>query len=112
VQAVGIAETNDNELESALDTALAGRPQALISAVASGSIIPATNTSAVTNMMSFALEHALPTASSRVVITALDGLLFYGPDLAALYRRAGSCHVDRILRGAKAEDLSLLIAGD
>ena len=33
------------------------------------------------------------------------GLLYYGPDIPALYRRAGSYHVDRILRGAKPADV-------
>ena len=48
--------------------------------------------------MGFALQHALPTAASRVDIAVVGGLLFYGAELAALYRRAGSHHVDRILR--------------
>ena len=32
-------------------------------------------------------------------------LLTYQPDLRALWRRAGSYHVDRILRGANPADL-------
>jgi ABC transporter substrate binding protein len=60
VQAVGIAEAND--LERALETALAGTPQALITAVAGGTIVPATNQPAVTTITGFALQHALPTA--------------------------------------------------
>jgi putative tryptophan/tyrosine transport system substrate-binding protein len=50
--------------------------------------------------MSFALRHALPTASDRVGSTAV-GCCTTGP----LYRRAASYHVDRILRGAKPGDI-------
>src|SRR5262249_24463565 len=37
--------------------------------------------------------------------SALGALVSYGPQLAPLYRRAASYHVDRILRGAKPADL-------
>ena len=55
--------------------------------------------------MSFALQHALPTAASSIDITTVGGLLHYGAELVPLYRRAASYHVDRILRGAKPADL-------
>jgi putative ABC transport system substrate-binding protein len=104
MQAVGIGTTND-DLERALESALAARPQAVITAVAGGTIISATNQPAIITVVDFALQHGLPPAASRVDITALGGLLFYGPDLVALYRRATSYHADCILRGAKPADL-------
>jgi putative ABC transport system substrate-binding protein len=102
-QAVAIASPDD--VEGTLDACLAGQPQALISSVNSGLIISATNQPATTVIMDFALQHALPTASDRVGTPSVGCLLYYGPDLVALFRRAGSFHADRILRGTRPADL-------
>jgi putative tryptophan/tyrosine transport system substrate-binding protein len=59
-QAVAIASADD--LERALETALAGHPQALVTTVDTGRIIPATNQPAITAITDFALQHGLPSA--------------------------------------------------
>jgi putative ABC transport system substrate-binding protein len=51
----------------------------------------------------FAARHGLLSASTNSATAGY--LLYYGPDLAALLRRAGNYYVDRILRGAKPADL-------
>jgi putative ABC transport system substrate-binding protein len=102
-QAVAIASPND--VERALEACLAADPQALISTLSTGLIIPATNQPAPPVTMGFALQHGLPTASNRPGSTTSGALLYYGPDILPLFRRAGSFHVDRILRGAKPADL-------
>jgi putative ABC transport system substrate-binding protein len=45
-----------------------------------------------------------PTLATFRELTEVGGLLSYGPNLQALYRRAAA-YVDRILKGAKAADL-------
>jgi putative ABC transport system substrate-binding protein len=97
VQAIGI--TSPEDLEPALNACLAGQPQALIS---NGGVIVTPHFSAIAG---FALQHRLPTTSYSIGSLAAGGLLFYGPQLVPLFRRAGSYHVDRILRGAKPADL-------
>jgi putative ABC transport system substrate-binding protein len=101
-QAVGIDSPDD--VDRALEAAMATHPQALISRVSGGLINVRTNRSALASIMSFALQHAVPTASA-INRPPVGGLLGYGPDLLALYRRAASYHVDRILRGARPADL-------
>jgi putative ABC transport system substrate-binding protein len=55
-------------------------------------------------LLHMAMEHRLPSICEPEV-WAQDGcLLSYGPDLAALWRRAAT-YVDKILRGAKPADL-------
>jgi putative ABC transport system substrate-binding protein len=97
VQAVGIASLEN--LQAALDAALAGRPQALIST--DGVIIP-TNYAVIAG---FAVANRILTASDRRDSLDAGGLLYYGPQQAPLFRRAGSYYVDRILRGAKPADM-------
>jgi putative ABC transport system substrate-binding protein len=106
VEALGVALdiASAEDLEDTLEAGLSSRPQALIVSVNSGTIIPGTNQPALPAVTSFAMQQGLPTAS-RVVPKPIGGLLYYGPDVPALYRRAGSFHVDRVLRGAKPADL-------
>jgi putative ABC transport system substrate-binding protein len=105
IEAEALAIASADDLEHALEAALGGRPQALIFQVAPGTVVPATNESALTAVPRFAIKHGLPTASRDTTTRPVGGLLFYGPLVAPLYRRAGSHHVDRILRGAKPADL-------
>jgi putative tryptophan/tyrosine transport system substrate-binding protein len=51
-----------------------------------------------------AARHGLPSAYGHRYFTASGGLMSYGVDNSAVYRRAAS-YVDRILRGEKAADL-------
>jgi ABC-type uncharacterized transport system substrate-binding protein len=51
-----------------------------------------------------ALQTRRPTLATFRELTEVGGLLSYGPNLQALYRRAAG-YVDRILKGAKATDL-------
>jgi putative ABC transport system substrate-binding protein len=91
-QPVPIAATAD--VEDALTAALAGRPQALVNA----SVIPDHQPL----VFAFATRHGLPSAGGD---PAAGCLLNYAADLPAMWYRAGSYHVDRILRGAKPADL-------
>jgi putative ABC transport system substrate-binding protein len=102
-QRVDIASAGD--LAGALEAALASHPQALIVDVGGGTIIPATNQPALSAVHGFALQHGLPTASRDTTVKSVGGLLYYAPNLASLFRRAASHHVDSVLRGAKPADL-------
>ena len=51
-----------------------------------------------------AIQHRLPTISAN---TSEGSLVAYGPDVVDLYRRASS-YVDRILRGAKVNELPVM----
>ena len=53
-----------------------------------------------------AVRNQLPTVATIKAFTAAGGLLSYGPDLPAIYRRAAS-YVDRILKGASPGDLPI-----
>jgi len=53
-----------------------------------------------------AIRNQLPTVATIKAFTAAGGLLSYGPDLPAIYRRAAS-YVDRILNGASPSDLPI-----
>lgn len=53
-----------------------------------------------------ALKNHLPTISSNREITEAGGLMSYGQDLSEHYRRAAT-YVDRILKGAKPDDLPI-----
>lgn len=60
--------------------------------------------SAVTRIAALALKHRLPVSSGVVEVAEAGGLIAYGPDRVDLYRRAAG-FVDRILKGARPEDL-------
>lgn len=51
-----------------------------------------------------ALKHKLPTSMPLEPYVASGGLMSYGPNVKAIFRRAAA-YVDRILRGAKPADL-------
>jgi putative ABC transport system substrate-binding protein len=53
-----------------------------------------------------ALRHRLPTVAAFKSFTESGGLLSYGPDFPAIYRRAAS-YVDRILKGTPPGDLPI-----
>ena len=55
-------------------------------------------------IISAAARNNVPAVYYRSEFARDGGLLSYGPDLVDLYRRAAT-YVDRILRGAKPEDL-------
>jgi putative ABC transport system substrate-binding protein len=96
-QAVGIASPDD--VEPALVAALAGHPQALLES--GGVIIPLKQPA----IIGFAIQHGLPSSAELIGALGAGVLMYYGPDISALYRRAGNYYVDRILRGAKPADL-------
>jgi putative ABC transport system substrate-binding protein len=100
-QPVPLASTED--LERALETVAADRPQALLVYIGGGVLIPATGQLALSTVADFALQHGLPSITTNQ--PARSALLFYGAQLAPLFRRAGNYHVDRILRGARPADL-------
>jgi putative ABC transport system substrate-binding protein len=93
--------TSPEDLEPALEAALVGHAQALLTN--SGVIL----TPHFSTIARFAIEHGLPTTSYSIGDVFLGGLLYYGPQLVPLFRRAGNYHADRIPRGAKPADLPL-----
>ncbi len=52
-----------------------------------------------------ALRHRLPTIYNDRLLVADGGLMSYGADIADLFRRGAPDYVNRILRGAKPNDL-------
>jgi putative ABC transport system substrate-binding protein len=56
------------------------------------------------SIISAAARNNVPAVYALSFFARDGGLLSYGPDLVDLYRRAAT-YVDRILRGAKPEDL-------
>ena len=55
-------------------------------------------------IVALAAKHRLPAIYPYRVYAAAGGLISYGPDLAAQFRRAAA-YVDRILKGDKPADL-------
>jgi putative ABC transport system substrate-binding protein len=102
---VEIAPAPDlNDLERTLDAALAAHPEAIISTVGGALVTrepqPKPANAVITG---FATQHRLPTATSDSGVAG--NLLYYGPNLVALYRHTSNYDVDRILRGANPVDL-------
>jgi putative ABC transport system substrate-binding protein len=54
----------------------------------------------------FASKSRLPSTYNRREDVEAGGLLYYGADLANIYRRAAT-YVDKILKGAKPADLAV-----
>ncbi len=57
-------------------------------------------------ILALAAHHSLPVVSIYKDFAEAGGLIAYGPNLQALYRRAAH-YVDRILKGAKPSDLPI-----
>src|SRR5205085_6556903 len=55
-------------------------------------------------LVDFVAKHQLPTVFSFREYIDAGGLMSYGPDLSDMFRRA-AIYVDKILKGAKPEDL-------
>jgi ABC-type uncharacterized transport system substrate-binding protein len=87
-----------DEFASAFDTAMREGAGALL-------ILPSVVfTMHLKQLAALAAQHRLPAIHSILPFAQEGGLLAYGPNLAALRRRA-AYYVDRILRGAKPADL-------
>jgi putative ABC transport system substrate-binding protein len=57
-------------------------------------------------ILALAAHHSLPVVSIYKDFAEAGGLIAYGPNLPALYRRAAH-YVDRILKGTKPSDLPI-----
>jgi ABC-type uncharacterized transport system substrate-binding protein len=88
------------DFEAALERAARDRVQAVV--VLSSPLIFGQRT----EIASLALRNRLPTISVFTLFAQSGGLMAYGPDLPAMYSRAG-IYVDKILKGAKAADLPI-----
>jgi putative tryptophan/tyrosine transport system substrate-binding protein len=96
VQPLKVQEAD--QFVNAFQSAIKGRSNGLI-------VLP----SPITNyhrreIVKLAAEHRLPTLYGVNWYVTRGGLMSYGPNLAALQRRA-AYHVDKILKGAKPADL-------
>jgi putative ABC transport system substrate-binding protein len=96
LQSVGIRSSDD--LEGAFATMAKGRAQAL--SVLSDAFMVNNRTLTA----GLALKRRLPSIFPSNVYVQAGGLMSYGPNIAATYRRAAT-YVDKILKGAKPADL-------
>jgi putative ABC transport system substrate-binding protein len=87
---------NPDDLPRAFDAAVQWRADAV--QVSAGTL------SAYDSVIEMAAKHRLPATYANPQSVAAGGLMAYGPNVAAMWRRAGY-FVDRILRGAKPADL-------
>lgn len=88
------------DFENALERAVRERVQAVV--VLSSPIIFGQRA----EIASLALKNRLATISVFTLFAQSGGLMAYGPDLTEMYRRA-VIYVDRILKGAKVENLPI-----
>jgi len=86
------------DYEAAFVQLTAGKAQAVL-VLASGAFVPARKAIPL-----LAVKHRLPSMFNNDLWAEAGGLLSYGPDFSANYRRAAD-QVARILRGAKAGDI-------
>jgi len=98
VEAVLTPVRSDTEIESAMDV-LGRGPVSGVIATADSFMIVRRGT-----IISQAARHKIPVVYSAAVSVREGGLISYGPDQADNFRRSAS-YVDRILRGAKPEEL-------
>jgi putative ABC transport system substrate-binding protein len=90
-----------NELDGAVSSAAKGGAGALFI------MTDAMFTSQVTRIASLAIKHRLPAVYDRIEFVEAGGLLSYGVNLAELSRQS-AYYVDKILKGAKPGDLTLV----
>jgi putative ABC transport system substrate-binding protein len=88
----------EGDLEAALATIAADRPDALL---LTGDLVILLHLKRITD---FARKHRIPTASYVRALVDEGGLLSYGANLGDLVRRAAS-YADKILKGARPADL-------
>lgn len=87
-----------NELASAFDTLSKNPPEALVL------IADPFTANQRTRIVEFAAAKRLPAIYETVEFAEAGGLMAYGPDILAQYRRA-AYYVDRIFKGAKPAEL-------
>jgi putative ABC transport system substrate-binding protein len=87
-----------NDFDDAFQRATSGRARALLPLPD-----PLMNTQR-SRLLDFAAKHRLPAMYSAREFVDAGGLMSYGPDLPALFRR-GAIYVDKILKGTKPADL-------
>jgi putative tryptophan/tyrosine transport system substrate-binding protein len=95
VQSVEVRDPED--LDQAFEAVLQGGAQALIE-------LPALPLREPTQTADFALKNRLPSIHATRSRVVAGGLMSYGPDYSVLARRAAA-HVDKILKGARPEDI-------
>jgi ABC-type uncharacterized transport system substrate-binding protein len=96
VHPLGVHEATD--IDRAIATMTADRPDALFM------ITDVVTRPYTRKVLEFAAQHQLPTMFQTSEPMAEGGLLYYGPRIPDMYRRA-AYYVDRILKGAKPADL-------
>ena len=89
-----------DQLESAIERIAKGRPGAL---VVVHDILTVSHRATIAQA---ALKHRLPTICASSPFVDAGGLLAYGPNLPAMFKRA-AVFVDRIFRGARPADLPI-----
>ncbi len=100
VRLLSLEVPRSEDLERALEGALRDRTEALI---ALGDTVLLTHRARI---VEFAAKHRLPTMYANQDYMDAGGLMFYGPNVADMYRRAAT-YVDKILKGAKPGDLPI-----
>ena len=89
-----------DQLESAIERIAKGRPDALVI------VHDILTVSQRATIAQTALKHRLATICASSPFVDAGGLLAYGPNLPAMFKRA-AVFVDKILRGAKAADVPI-----
>ncbi|HSF07674.1 MAG TPA: ABC transporter substrate-binding protein [Methylomirabilota bacterium] len=100
VQLFSFDVRRSDELDGAFRAALRGRADALI---AQGDSLLITHRARIVD---FAAKNRLPAMYRNQEYMDAGGLMFYGPSVAEMFRRAAT-HVDRILKGAVPGDLPI-----
>jgi putative tryptophan/tyrosine transport system substrate-binding protein len=99
VQLISLELSGPNpDLEAVLETAVAERADGLLMFQSEGLAVHRARIAALT------ARHRLPSMSPWPPFVTLGGLMAYGANVDAMFRRA-AYYVDRILKGAKPADL-------
>ena len=98
IQALDVRQAED--LDRAFESAVSWRVEALMS------VVDALIGSQSARIAAFALRQRLPTMHYATLLVQQGGLLSYGVNHPAAFRRAAT-YVDKILRGAKPADLPI-----